>query len=229
MKKFIADTFSSWRAWEVVYAFVCTGAIAGISFYLGDSLAGISSAVAGTLYTILAGKGKAMCYVFGIINTLIYGYIARSHALYGDMMLNWFIYLPMMLAGLVVWQRKSDDCGNVIKTALSRRGRVMLLGFLLAGTAVYAYILHRMGDVQPAVDSATTILSVAAMAMTLKRCIEQWILWTLVNGLSVVMWVRVYVSGGNSIATLLWWVIMLITGIIFFIQWYMAVKRECRA
>ena len=76
-----------------------------------------------------------------------------------------------------------------------------------------------LGDRQPLVDSVTTILSVIAMILTVKRCVEQWLMWILVNAISVVMWLRVYLENGNSAATLLWWLIMLITGIIFFIQW----------
>ena len=233
MKRYLKENFTGWRIWEVWYAAVCTVAIAGISYYLGDTFAGIVSAISGTLYTLFAGKGKAMCYVFGIINTVLYGYIAKSYTLYGDMMLNWLVYLPMMFAGIVLWKRKLDSGGSVVKTALSRLGRAALLASAAAGIAVYAYILHKMGDVQPVTDAATTVLSVAAMVMTLKRCIEQWVLWTLVNGLSVFMWFRVWFAGNNSIATLLWWIIMLVTGMIFFAQWYIAIRKssppaECR-
>ncbi len=225
MKQYLKENFTDWQPWEIVYAAACTIAVAGISAYLGDSAAGIISAIAGTLYTLFAGKGKAVCYIFGIVNTILYGYIAKTYTLYGDMMLNWLIYLPMMFAGIILWKRKLDAAGSVIKTALSRGGRVILLLSVAAGIAGYAYILCRMGDRMPVIDAATTVLSVAAMIMTLKRCIEQWFLWTLVNGLSVCMWVRVYLAGGNSVATLLWWIIMLITGIIFFIQWYAAIKK----
>jgi nicotinamide mononucleotide transporter len=58
-----------------------------------------------------------------------------------------------------------------------------------------------------------------------KRCMEQWLLWILVNGISVGMWLKVYLTGGNSIATLLWWLIMLITGVIFYIKWYQDVNK----
>ena len=225
MKQYLKENFSNWQPWEIVYAAACTIAVAGISAYLGDTAIGIISAIAGTLYTLFAGKGKTLCYIFGIVNTVLYGYIAKTYTLYGDMMLNWLVYLPMMFAGIILWKRKLDATGSVIKAALSRGGRVILAASVIAGIAGYAYILCRMGDRQPVIDAATTVLSVAAMIMTLKRCVEQWILWTLVNGLSVCMWGRVYLSGVNSIATLLWWGIMLITGVIFFIQWHTAMKK----
>jgi len=102
----------------------------------------------------------------------------------------------------------------------------VLLLSCIAGIVGYAVFLHYMQDAQPVVDSATTVLSVAAMILTVKRCVEQWLLWIAVNALSVWMWLRVYLADGNSIAILLWWLIMLITGIIFFIRWTMDLKSS---
>ena len=125
----------------------------------------------------------------------------------------------MMFAGIIFWRKKLDDQGCAIKKRLSLKGRVITLFAGMMMIALYAYFLNMLGDRQPLVDSATTILSVLAMILTVKRCVEQWLMWILVNAISVVMWLRVYLENGNSAATLLWWLIMLITGIIFFIQW----------
>ena len=219
MRNFLKQELSGWQRWEVIYGVCCTTAIMVISIILGDNALGIASAVTGTLYTLLAGKGKISCYIFGIFNSASYGYIACKNTLYGDAMLNICWYLPMMFAGIIFWRKKLDDQGCAIKKRLSLKGRVITLFAGMMMIALYAYFLNMLGDRQPLVDSATTILSVIAMILTVKRCVEQWLMWILVNAISVVMWLRVYLENGNSAATLLWWLIMLITGIIFFIQW----------
>lgn len=217
--------FSGWQKWEVVYVCICTAAITVISLYLGDNLLGVASAITGTLYTMFAGKGKISCYFFGIFNSAAYGYIAFENRLFGDAMLNWCWYLPMMIAGIIFWSRKTDAGGNVIKNVLSCRGRLITAGLAVSGIVLYAWLLTKMGDPQPVVDSATTVLSVVAMVLTVKRCAEQWLMWIIVNTISVIMWLRVFYQHGNSIATLLWWIIMLISGIIFFIQWMKGMKN----
>ena len=226
LKQRIYREFAGWQLWEVVYVTVCVAAIAVISVITGGTALGIASAVTGTLYTMLAGKGKISCYFFGIFNSASYGYIAYTQKLYGDAMLNICWYLPMMLAGIVCWRRRMDGKECVIKSSLGFRGRAVLLLSCIAGIVGYAIFLHYMRDAQPVVDSATTVLSVAAMILTVKRCVEQWLLWIAVNALSVWMWLRVYLADGNSIAILLWWLIMLITGIIFFIRWTMDLKSS---
>ena len=76
-----------------------------------------------------------------------------------------------------------------------------------------------IGGRTPGLDSLTTVLSIAAMVMTVKRCVEQWILWIIVNACSVIMWLNVFLQEGGVIATLLMWCIALANGIIFYIQW----------
>lgn len=226
IKRFLSGEFSNWKCWEVVYTLACTLMITAISISSGDAPLGIASAVTGTLYTMLAGKGKISCYIFGIFNSASYGYIAFSYKLYGDAILNWFWYLPMMFAGIIFWRRRMRDDHCVIKSRLNGRERVIALICILAGIAVFAAVLYCFGGSQPVVDASTTVLSVAAMILTVKRCVEQWLGWMLVNCISVAMWLRVYLQNDNSIATLLWWLIMLITGIVFYIQWSMELKRQ---
>jgi nicotinamide mononucleotide transporter len=80
----------------------------------------------------------------------------------------------------------------------------------------------------PVLDSATTVLSVTAMILTVKRCIEQWVLWTIVNILAIVMWLQVYLENGNSAASLLMWCMALANGIIFFLTWRRELEPEDR-
>lgn len=222
---FLRGEAADWRCWEIVYALFCTAAIAVISLVLGDNFLGIASAITGTLYTLLAGKGKISCYFFGIFNSAAYGYISFSQRLYGDAMLNWGCYLPMMFIGIIFWRNRRDDNSCVIKNRLSLKARLFTLLTSAAAVAVYGWILYRSGDSQPVVDAVTTVFSVAAMILTVRRCVEQWLLWIVVNAVSVVMWFRVWLNGGNSVATLLWWLIMLITGVIFFIQWHLSMQK----
>ena len=223
MNKFfhrLKQEFSGWQRWEMIYILCATIILCAIPVYMGDTPIGIISAITGTLYTMFAGKGKISCYFFGIINSSTYAYRSYTRGIYGDMMLNLIVYLPMMLAGIIMWKRRLDAECSVIKTALSWQMRLLLLVINIIAILLYAAILDKLDGAQPLVDSTTTVLSITAMILTLKRCFEQWLLWTAVNLLSVIMWFRVFfTTGGASAATLLWWIIMLISGIIFYIQW----------
>lgn len=226
IKSFLAGELASWRRGEVIWLFFCLGVTLALSLYLGDTLMGITSSLCGIAYTILAGKGKISCYLFGMVNSLLYGYISYRERLYGEVMLNIFWYFPMMFAGIFFWKRNLTKNQTVRKKALTLKEK-LLYGVLTAGgIAVYAKILQMMKDAQPWVDSATTVLSVTAMILTVKRCADQWILWTCVNVLSIWMWLKVFRAEGAWAATLCMWIVALANGILFFVQWYKEI-RSC--
>ena len=64
-----------------------------------------------------------------------------------------------------------------------------------------------------------------AMILTVKRCMEQWVLWTLVNIASIYMWYRVYLTGEGSVAVVMMWILSLINGIMFYILWQKEVQK----
>jgi nicotinamide mononucleotide transporter len=235
MKQLLKNELLSWSKAEAAWLIFCCTAITAISLYSGinnnipkaDLIIDLIAALTGTLYALFAGKGKISCYFFGVINTFTYTYVSYCSKLYGEVMLNLGCYLPMMFIGFIFWRKHIDKEQNVIvKTRLSGAGRLTAALISAATIYLYALLLKHFGDGQPFIDSLTTVLSVAAMILTVKRCIEQWILWFTVNAASIYMWLNVYLQQGNSIATLLMWIIALANALIFFCKW--SKEAQCK-
>lgn len=215
------------RNWHPLELVLMSSALAAVVFITvitgGDNAAGVICAVTGIMYTLLAGKGKSSCYLFGLVNSFLYGLISYQSRIYGDMLLNWCYYFPMQIVGLVFWVRNyNPEKGEVKKIRLSWKNKILFAAGTVAAWIIFALVLARFNARAPWIDSATTVLSVAAMILSVMRCFEQWICWTVVNSLSIFMWYQVYAASGNSIATLMMWVIFLLCGVIFGVQWYKA-------
>ena len=212
---FFREEFSGWRKWEIAWMIFCSLAIIILSLILKDNLLGIISALTSTWYALWAGKGKVSCYFFGMINSFCYGLISYQYQLFGEVMLNWGYYFPMMFVGLFFWKKHLNQQQEIYKTKLNLKGRLILAVASAAGIIVYAALLKFIGGRTPGLDSLTTVLSIAAMIMTVKRCAEQWFLWTVVNVASIIMWLKIFMSEGGAVASLLMWCIALANGIIF--------------
>ena len=225
--KILIEQFKGWRAQEVAWLFFSISSIIGLSLYWGDNLLGITAATTGMAYTILAGKGKVSCFIFGLINTPIYAYLAYKSGYYGDLVLNIYYFL-MMFPGLVTWlKNQSNDTHEGIKrTQLSWRGRLMLTLLSLGSILPLWAILAAAGGSQALCDSATNILSIAAMILTVRRAIEQWILWILVNAIEVFMWYKAWLLGEGSISILLMWLLFLANGIYLLSLWLKIAKQN---
>ena len=77
----------------------------------------------------------------------------------------------------------------------------------------------------PFIDSFTTIASVMAMVISVRMYSEQWWIWLAVNTLSIYMWWCNFSSGSDNIATLLMWMVYLISGVIMLIKWEKEIKK----
>ena len=226
IKKFVLSELSGWKKLEIAWMIFCSFAIIILSLILKDNLLGIISALTSTWYALWAGKGKVSCYFFGIINSFCYGLISYQYQLFGEVMLNWGYYFPMMFVGLFFWKKHLNQHQEIYKTKLNIKGRLILAAASAVGIIVYAALLNFIGGRTPGLDSLTTVLSVAAMIMTVKRCAEQWFLWTVVNVASIIMWLKIFMAEGGAIASLLMWCIALANGIIFYFQWAKEVKND---
>ncbi len=223
IRELIKNEIEGWKAWEILWLLTACLVIAVLSVYFGDSVMGIISATTGVACVVCTGKGKLSAYVFGIVNTLLYAIIAYNARYYGEVMLNALYYFPMQFYGIYVWSHHMNrETHEVQKRKMKTGGRVLMLACVAVATAVYGFILSRMGGELPYVDALSTVVSVVAMVISIRMYMEQWILWIIVNVVTVIMWAVAFAGGNDSIATLLMWIVYLGNAVIMFIKW----KRE---
>lgn len=166
---------------------------------------GTIASVTGVVCVVLVAKRSMSNYIFGLINVSLYAYISYESELYGDFLLNALYYLPMQIIGWFMWVKDRGDVDlqghtdeSIVKSKLmSYNARIALLILCVAATVLGGYLLTiYTADPQPYKDSATTVLSVLAMLLMVRKYMEQWILWVVVNMISIVMWIFVWVDGG---------------------------------
>ena len=218
--EFIKKELKGWGKYEKIIFPSCVLLIIILSILMKDSKVALVSAICGISYSILAGKGKISCYFIGLCGTLCYSYISFKNSLYGNLFLYLLYYLPMQVLGIFKWRKHlKKETQEIAKTKLSKVERILYFcGAIVFSLLVY-FILKYFGDQSPAIDSITSVFSVIGLILTVKRCIEQWYIWFVVNGLSVVMWVKAYINGSNCFATILMWGIYFVLSIYFLYMW----------
>lgn len=104
MGRFLKHELSGWKAWEIIWLAAACTVITALSLHWGDDALGITMALTGVLCVILTGKGKMSCYLFGLVNTVLYAWIAFGARYYGEVMLNACYYVPMQFVGWFMWK-----------------------------------------------------------------------------------------------------------------------------
>ena len=222
---FIKLELKGWKKSELIGLIVIFSVILSNSLFLKDDIIAIIYAICGISYTIIAGKGKISCYLFGIISTLCYSYLSYKNGLYGNLALNMCYYLPMQIIGIFAWKKNLQKTTNeIIKTRLPKKEFFISTIATSLLCLLCIFILKTLGDSSPYFDSITTTFSILAMYLTVKRCIEQWLVWTLVNSIAVIMWITMVLNGSKTIFAAITWFVYLLLGVYFYIQW----KKEIR-
>ena len=130
-------------------------------------------------------------------------------------------YVPAQILGFYRWKKnlKKDSDNEIVKASLSVKDSVICVVIAFLGCVVTAFILSKLNDSNPIIDGITTFLSILGMYLTVKRCIEQWIVWLFVNSLSLYMWICVLLNGVKVYSTLVMWSVYVILAVYFYIEW----------
>lgn len=227
IKKFFKSELSGWKPFDVIWLVFATAVILGLSIYWKDSPVSLWAAVTGVCCVILTGKGKRSSFIFGLVNTILYAIVALGAKYYGEVMLNLIYYLPMNFVGFIAWKKyMNDETGEVVKERLSLSKSIVVYAITAVSIVIYGFILKRMGGNLPYVDSMSTVVSVVAQVLSIKRLTEQWVLWIVVDIVTVFMWAVDFMKGGETISTLAMWSIYLINAFIMYIRWYKEAKKN---
>lgn len=229
-RSLVANELSGWRRSEIIWLTLCELITIGLSLYWQDDILGVIAATTGIAYTVFAGKGKISCYLFGIINTPLYAFIAWKNAYYGDMALNIY-YFVVMFALFFSWRnhRQKDLRFGIERTRLSSRHRLVWLTATIIGGLMLWKILLSLEGSRPLADAFTNAISIAAMMLTVKRCVEQWIAWIAVDLIEVFMWFKVYRESSSCISLLIMWALFLANGIYLWRVWIRDEKAAYKA
>jgi len=147
----------------------------------------IIGVVTSLLYIYFATKENKVCFLFGLISSTIYVYICFSYQLYFDSIINLY-YIVMSFVGWAMW---SSNKNNVEEKVKSIPNKIFLRHSIIGGVAtlLFGAIASNYSDASlPFIDSFTTVFAIIATVMVVKKQIENWLIWIIVDGVGISMY-----------------------------------------
>ena len=222
--KNIVNKFN-WFEWSMIIAVI------GFTIYFSLISEGVSltyliidgiAAISGIFCVVLCAKGRKSQYIWGLLNVLGYVIIAFINKYYGEVMLNALYYLPSQFIGYYLWNKNSnEENGDVKGKKLNLVQSLILVGFIAVGVFGYKLVLDYLGGTGTLLDSASTVTSVVANALMMMRYREQWLLWIIIDAITVVMWLLV----GDFIMVTMW-AVYLINAFYGYYNWTKIAKEN---
>ena len=152
-----------------------------------------------TASILLAGRNSVHTWWTGLVGCVLFAVVFLQSRLYADVVLQSFFVVTSLIGW---WQWLRGDHGHA--RAIERAPRRLVAWSLPVGVAAaagYGALLFRFTDAYaPFADSAILVFSVIAQILLMRRCIEAWPFWLVVNLIAV----PVYASRGLYLTSVLY-------------------------
>jgi nicotinamide mononucleotide transporter len=140
----------------------------------------------GLLYLWLEYKANIWVWIVGAIMPMVHGMLYLSSDIYADAAIQLY-YVAAGIYGLCVWLSgsKREEKRVDIQFTPQKWIFTLVLAYLVLHVALY-FILSEFTDSRvPFFDSMSTAMSIVAMWMLSRKLVEQWLVWLVVDMISV--------------------------------------------
>lgn len=152
-----------------------------------------------TVSILLAGRNSVHTWWTGIVGCTLFAMVFWGARLYADVLLQGF-FVATSLIGWWHWRDRREGSILPIRRTSSRALTWMALAAVVAA-GTYGAVLHRFTDAYaPFADSAVLASSVLAQLLLMRRRIETWPVWLVVNTIAIPL----YASRGLTLTAVLY-------------------------
>ena len=176
----------------------------------------------GLLYLWLEYRANTWLWVVGMLMPCVHGILYYKSGLYADSAMQLY-YVVAGLYGLTAWivgHKRKDNRLRIAHTPLRQVAPLVAVYGVLH--IILYYILVRFTDsTVPFFDSMTTAMSMVAMWMLSRKYVEQWLVWCVVDAITVGLYL--YKGIPLTAALYLLYTSLAIAG---YLRWKRVVSRE---
>ncbi|MBQ8493119.1 MAG: nicotinamide mononucleotide transporter [Alistipes sp.] len=139
----------------------------------------------GLIYLWLEYKANIWVWVIGAIMPMVHCTLYLTSGIYADAAMQLY-YVAAGIYGLMVWRRQPthSDEGRIKHTPL---GWIvpLVVSYLVLHVVIYFVLTEFTDSRVPFFDAMSTALGIVAMWMLSRKLVEQWLVWLVVDMISV--------------------------------------------
>jgi nicotinamide mononucleotide transporter len=161
-----------------------------ISNFLVQNWLEITAVIFAILYLILAVKQNILCWIAGIISSVLYFFIMQKAGLYMEAYLQVF-YVVMGIYGWSQWSASNASNPSFIVNTWSKYQHMIAISIILALSLLSGFLLERYTDAAlPFLDALVSWGAVVATYMVAKKLLENWIYWFVIDATSIFLFIE---------------------------------------
>jgi len=146
----------------------------------------------GLIYLYLEYKVNIWLWIVGVVMPVVHGVLYYEAGLYADAAINVY-YVLAGLYGLVCWLRRSQKSSNAVPHSVIKAPRptipLLVAAYAVLHIVIYWLLVTFTNSTVPVCDSFTTALSIVALWMLSRKYTEQWLVWFVVDAVTVGLYI----------------------------------------
>ena len=155
----------------------------------------IAGATLGLLYLWLEYRANIWLWVVGAVMPIVHSVLYFQQGLYADFSMQLY-YVLAAIYGLIVWayydKRKTESKQSrslpIAHTPLSHIVPLVVV-YALLHLGIYFVLITYTDSTVPFWDAMTTALSIVATWMLARKYVEQWLVWLVVDMITVGLYI----------------------------------------
>jgi nicotinamide mononucleotide transporter len=157
--------------------------------YIFQNWIEIIAVILAIFYLVLAVRQNIICWVCGIISSVLYFFIMRSAGLYMEAYLQIF-YVFMGFYGWSQWEIGTRDTSNFEVNTWNKSQHFFAASMILILSIFSAALLRLFTDATlPFLDALVAWGAVVATYMVAKKLLENWIYWLVIDSVSIFLFI----------------------------------------
>ncbi|AFI05132.1 nicotinamide riboside transporter PnuC [Helicobacter cetorum] len=189
------------------------------------SFINLVAGLSGILYAFFAGERQTICFVFSFIYNLSYAYITYQWGLKAEVILCLFLYMPVAIYGLFSWKKTEQNNGTIKAKKLSWDLRFALILGIGVLTCLSALFFKQIKTNFLLAESFNFVVFIIAFILQVLRYMESYVLLTLGNVVSIIVWFCIFQISTETLTQLLTTILFLFIGMYYFKRWNKSCKQ----
>lgn len=154
----------------------------------------IVGVILGLLYLWLEYKVNVWMWIVGILMPIVQGTLYYDKGLYADAAINVY-YIFAGIYGLICWlyhapsKSKRATAPHSILKHDKKLIPYVIASYIVIHVAIYLLLVNFTNSTVPICDSFTTALSIVALWMLSRKYTEQWLVWLVVDVVTVGLYI----------------------------------------
>jgi nicotinamide mononucleotide transporter len=203
----IRNYFKGWNWFEIAFMVVAVVAPVVVGIILKSNILHIATCSVWLFSAMLLAKAKPEGYFFDIGSSVLYPIVAFQERLFGEVIVQVFIILPIAVYGLISWlrnKRVDRKVGTVAKLRNVRWKEVLLVALSQVVMGVgYFFLLRAFDTAFLWISTVLLCIVIFSTYFLARRCIFGFIGFIVTDVLQIAIWVLITVTVSPTVGVMI--------------------------